>query len=469
MIYINLDRDNSLSLSKQIYSFIRESIFNETLKEGERLPSTRELAKYHNISRNVVIESYEQLMAEGYIYAKNGSGTYISEGIYFKRADTNNCVKESKTIVKKPNEEIISFRTGIPELSSIPIKKWGKIYKEITLSISPDYLGYQDSYGEYELRYELSNYLRRVRGVNANPENVLITTGAAQAFSLLCQLVPKDGFALVENPLSHGILYTLNSSNVKIQTVPVDEFGMVTSKLPDSSPKLIFTTPSHQFPTGVILPIKRRIEMIEYARKHNSYIVEDDYDSEFRFDGSPIQSMQYLDPMRVIYVGTFSKTLMPSLRMGYMILPDDLCFLIEHAKYIADIHSPTLEQLTMAKFIEAGFLDLHIKKMKNIYLKKRNFLIKCLKETFGDNASVSGADAGMHIVVTFTNICFDEILLQKIKDNHLEVTPISKHYICDEINSHIKPFYDNSLILGYGNTSLSSIETGIKRLHSILS
>lgn len=469
MIYINLDRDKPLSLSKQIYSFIKESIFNGTLKEGEKLPSTRELAKYHKIARNVVIESYEQLMAEGYIYAKNGSGTYVAEGISFRITDTNNCVKESKTILKKPNEEIISFRTGIPELSSIPIKKWGKIYKEITLSISPDYLGYQDSYGEYELRYELSNYLRRVRGVNANPENIIITTGAAQAFSLLCHLVPKDGYVLVENPLSHGILYTLNSNNIKIQTVPVDELGMVTSKLPNTSPKLIFITPSHQFPTGVILPIKRRIEMIEYARKHNSYIVEDDYDSEFRFDGSPIQSMQYLDPMRVIYVGTFSKTLMPSLRMGYMILPDDLCFLIEHAKYIADIHSPTLEQLTMAKFIEAGFLDLHIKKMKNIYLKKRNFLIKCLKETFGDNASVSGADAGMHIVVTFINICFDEILLQKIKDNHLEVTPISKHYICDESNYHIKPFYDNSLILGYGNTSLSSIETGIKRLHSILS
>lgn len=468
MIYINLDRNNSLSLSKQIYNFIRESIFNGTLTEGEKLPSTRELAKYHNIARNVVIESYEQLMAEGYIYAKNGSGTYVAEGISFKRTDINHYVKESKTILKKSDEEIISFRTGIPELSSIPIKKWGKIYKEITLSISKDYLGYQDSYGEYELRYELSNYLRRVRGVNAQPENIIITTGAAQAFSLLCQLVPKDEYVLVENPLSQGILNTLKSSNIKIQTIPVDEFGMVTSKLPDTSPKLIFTTPSHQFPTGVILPIKRRIEMIKYARKHNSYIVEDDYDSEFRFDGNPIQSMQYLDPMRVIYIGTFSKTLMPSLRMGYMILPDELCFLIEHAKYIADIHSPALEQLTMAKFIDAGFLDLHIKKMKNIYFKKRNFLIKCLKENFGDNASVSGADAGMHIVVTFNNICFDEILMQKIKDNHLEVTPISKHYIYDERNSHIKPFYNNSLILGYGNTSLSSIKKGINLLHKIL-
>lgn len=469
MIYINLDRDNYLSLSKQIYNFIRESIFNETLKEGEKLPSTRELAKYHNIARNVVIEGYEQLMAEGYIYAKNGSGTYVAEGISFKRTDINHCVKKSKALIKKTNKDFISFRTGIPELSSIPVKKWGKIYKEITLSISPDYLDYKDSYGEYELRYELSNYLRRVRGVNANPENIIITTGAAQAFSLLCQLVPKDGYALVENPLSRGILYTLNSNNIRIQTVPVDEFGMVTSKLPSTSPKLIFTTPSHQFPTGVILPIKRRIEMIEYARKHNSYIVEDDYDSEFRFDGPPIQSMQNLDPMRVIYVGTFSKTLMPSLRMGYVVLPDSLCASMKEAKYTADLHSPTLEQLTMAKFIDDGLFDLHIKKMRNIYLKKRNHLIKCLKENFKDNVSISGADAGMHLVASFKDIYFDKVLMKKIEDSYLELSPISKHYIYDENNAHIKHFCDNSLIFGYGNTSLESIETGINRLHSILS
>ena len=469
MIYINLNRENSLSLSKQIYNFIRESIFNGTLKEGEKLPSTRELAKYHNIARNVVIESYEQLMAEGYIYAKNGSGTYVAEGISFKRTNTHHYQSESKTPIKNLNEDIISFRTGIPELSSIPIKKWGKIYKEITISISKEYLGYQDSYGEYKLRYELSNYLKRVRGVNTNPENIIITTGAAQAFSLLCSLIPKDEYALVENPLSHGILHTLKSNNVRIKTVPVDESGMITSCLPDISPKFIFTTPSHQFPTGVILPIKRRIEMIEYARNHNSYIVEDDYDSEFRFDGGPIQSMQNLDPMRVVYIGTFSKTFMPSLRMGYMVLPDNLCPLIEQAKYVADLHSPALEQLTMAKFIEDGLFDLHIKKMRNIYLKKRNHLIKCLTENFKDKVSISGADAGMHLVAAFKDICFDKVLMKKIEDSYLELTPISKHYIYDESNAHIRHLCDNSLIFGYGNTSLKSIEAGIKRLHSILS
>ena len=454
-MYITLDRNNQISLSKQIYNFIKESIFSGKLKQGERLPSTRELSKDLNVSRNVVIESYEQLLAEGYTYTKNGSGTYVADGIIFKKTVFNPCVKESKTILKQPNEEVISFRTGVPDLTSIPIKKWGQIYKDITLSVLPSHMDYQDSYGEYELRYQLSHYLYRVRGVNTNPENILITTGAAQAFSLLCQLVSKDEYALVENPLSYGILHTLKSKNVKIQPIPVDEFGMKTSKLPHIAPKLIFTTPSHQFPTGVILPIKRRIE--------------DDYDSEFRFTGSPIQSMQNLDPTCVIYVGTFSKTLMPSLRMGYVVLPDALCTSMKEAKYTADLHSPTLEQLTMAKFIEDGHFDLHIKKMRNIYLKKRNHLIKCLNENFKDKVSISGADAGMHLVASFKDICFDTVLMKKIEDSYLELTPISKHYIYDENNAHLKHIHDNSLIFGYGNTSLEAIETGIKRLHSILS
>ncbi|HAN21041.1 MAG: GntR family transcriptional regulator [Clostridiales bacterium GWF2_36_10] len=469
MFYITLDRDKPISIAIQIYSFIREGILNETLQQGEKLPSTRELAKYLNVARNGVIESYEQLIAEGYVYTKNGSGTYVSDGIRFERTAVNHYVKEQRAIKSQTNEDIISFRTGIPDLASIPIKKWGKIYKEITLSVLPLHMDYQSSNGQYELRYQLSNYLRRVRGVNTKPENILITNGAAQAFSLLCQLVSSDGYALVENPLSYGILHTLESNKVRIQAIPIDEFGMMTSELPGVSPQLIFTTPSHQFPIGAILPIKRRIEMIQYARKHNTYIVEDDYDSEFRFDGNPIQSMQSLDPTRVIYVGTFSKTFIPSLRMGYMVLPDDLCAQMEEAKYSADLHSPILEQLSMAKFIENGFFDLHIRKMRKIYLKRRNHLIKCLKESFKDAVTISGAEVGMHLIATFKDIHFDKSLMQKLEDHDLQVIPTSKHYLFDENNMGIKYTYNNSLIFGYGNTNLVSIEVGIKRLHSVLS
>lgn len=467
-MYIPLNRNSSVSLTRQIYNFMREAILNGTLPQGERLPSTRELAKHLHVARNVVIESYEQLLAEGYVYTKNGSGTYIGDGILFQTACCASPLIEQKAAPDQPNKEVISFRTGIPDLASIPIKKWGRLYREITQSALPMHMDYQSSKGEYELRHQLSLYLWRVRGVNTLPENILITNGAAQAFSLLCQLVFDDGYALVENPLSYGILHTLESKKVKMQTIPVDECGMVTAELPAVSPQLIFTTPSHQFPTGVILPIKRRIEMIRYAAEHNVYIVEDDYDSEFRFDGSPIQSMQALDPARVIYVGTFSKTLMPSLRMGYMVLPDSLCARMEEAKYIADLHSPILEQLTMAKFMEAGFLDLHIKRTSSIYLKRRNYLIQCLKDAFGEGVSISGAQAGMHLVATFKSVRFDKTVLQKIEESNLQVVPMSRHYLLGNNESLIHP-YDNSLIFGYGNTAPASIEAGIKRLRAVLS
>lgn len=467
MLYINLNKeDSSLSLTKQIYNFFINAIMKGILKQDEKLPSTRELSKYLKVSRNVVIESYEQLIAEGYLYTKNGSGTYVSRGIIFEPKTLNKdiCVKEK--IKNKIPDDYISFRTGVPDLSAIPIKKWGQIYKKITLSVLEEDMGYKDSSGEYELRYELANYLKRVRGVKTNPENIIITNGAAQVFSLLSELVNKDEYALVENPLSYGILNTLKNKNVKITPISVDEFGMMTDNLPSIAPKLIFTTPSHQFPTGVILPINRRIEMIKYARKHHAYIVEDDYDSEFRFDVGPIQSMQALDSEHVIYVGTFSKIFMPALRMGYMILPNSLCEEMKKSKYIDDLHSPILEQLTMAQFISEGLLDIHIKKMRDIYLKRRNVLIKSLKECFKDRVYISGAQAGMHLVASFKDIVFDDPLLKKIRDNNLEVTPLRRHYIDAEEDININ--YNNSLILGYGNTNIEKIQMGIQRLYLLI-
>ena len=431
---------------------------------GEKLPGTREFSKELKVARNVVIESYEQLLAEGYVFTRNGAGTFAGDGILLKRTAEDLETNDFDFIEKKENKNSISFRTGIPDLASIPIKKWGQIYKEITCNILPEQLDYQSSTGQYELRAQLVQYLRRMRGVLTKPENILITNGAAQAFSLLCQFVSDDGFALVENPLSNGIWHTLQGQKVQILTVPIDENGIMTWKLPNASVKLIFTTPSHQFPTGVVLPVKRRLELIEYAKKHNAYIVEDDYDSEFRFDGCPIQSMQALDPANVIYVGTFSKTLMPSIRLGYLVLPDNLCRQMGQAKYIADLHSPILEQLTLAKYIADGFFDMHIKKMKSIYLKRRNYLIKCLEETFGEHVFISGIEAGMHLVATFDKISFHQDIMDRIEALGVEIVPLSRHYYLEKNLNEMAEAYEHSLIFGYGNTDILEIEEGIKRL-----
>lgn len=461
MNYIKIDRGSKVSLSKQLYRYYKESILNGNLKSNDKLPSTRELSKDLNIARNVVLDCYEQLITEGYAYTKSGSGTYICEGVKFQQ----NKIKMEPHFNKNETDlGKISFRTGIPDLDHIPIGKWAKVYKDSILSIEAKQMDYQKSLGSYELRSQLSGYLERVRGVCTSLDNILITNGAAQAFSLLCKLVEDHEYVLVENPLSYGILHTLESNQVTMKPIRVDEFGMVTSKLPKQPPKLIFTTPSHQFPTGVVLPINRRIEMIKYAQKYGTYIVEDDYDSEFRFDGDPIQSMQYLDPEKVIYVGTFSKTLIPALRIGYMVLPDKLLGKIEEIKYVADLHSPNFEQIALAKFIETGLFERHINKMRRLYLKKRNYLIQCLKKEFGDRVTITGAQTGMHFVATFHNVTFNEALMNKICKKNIEIAAMNKHYIDDKSASQI----DNALIFGYGNTKIEQMEKGIRLLADII-
>ena len=461
MKFINIDRESKVSFSKQLYMHYKELILNGNLKSDDKLPSTRELSRDLNIARNVVLDCYEQLMAEGYVYTKSGSGTYICEGVKFQQIKVRT---ESHFNKSDNNIEKISFRTGIPDLDNIPINKWAQVYKKSILNIEVKQMDYQNPFGSYKLRSQLSSYLERVRGVCTSPNNILITNGAAQAFSLLCQLVKDYEYALVENPLSYGILHTLESNQVTMKPIRVDEYGMVTSELPKQPPKLIFTTPSHQFPTGVVLPINRRIQMIKYAQKHGTYIVEDDYDSEFRFYGDPIHSMQYLDSEQVIYVGTFSKTLMPALRIGYMVLPNKLLRKIENIKYVADLHSPNFEQIALAKFIEIGLFDRHINKMRRLYLKKRNYLIQCLKKEFGERVTITGAQAGMHFVATFKDVTFDKDFMDKIGEKNIEITTMNKHYISDNSASRI----DNALIFGYGNTKTEQMENGIRLLADII-
>ncbi len=487
MLYIEIKRNHHLTLSKQVYLAIKSAILEGTLKPNTKLPSSRSLSKSLSISRNVVVESYEQLIAEGYIFSKEGSGTYISQGACYQKqpiegisqtaphttaphVSTPHTTAPKTDLMYQIPKSMVSFRTGLPNLGSIPIKKWGKLYQELTATINPEILDYQNTRGMYRLRYQLSLYLKRVRGVDAPPENILVTNGAAQAFSILCNLVNiNKEYVLVENPISHGIVHTLKSHSIPIKAIPVDKNGLMTEYLPSKPPRLILTTPSHQFPTGVVLPINRRIELINYARKHHAYIVEDDYDSEFRFEGSPIQSMQSLDPSHVVYVGTFSKILSPALRLGYVVMPSSIISVLDNYKYINDLHSPILEQLTMARFIEKGYLDYHIRKTKAIYLRRKTHLSDCLSKAFSDKIIISGDSCGMHLIVSFKNTTFNSKLLEHIKKNLVYITPVNAHYIPSENElPSIKKFCDSSLILGYGNTDIDDITLGVQRLQNAL-
>ena len=457
-MHITIDRTSNTTLTKQVYQGIKANILTGILSPNAKLPSSRQLSEELHLSRNVILEAYEQLLTEGYIEASRGSGTYVANDLLLTNYQhTKPLIKENVIGLRyEPLKGVIDFRTGVPNLSLFPKEKWGLLYKQTCEDLASFHLDYHEPRGCYELRYSLANYLRRVRGTCCAPHQIIITTGAAQAFSLLSKCFSSvNKNVIVEDPLSKGIVDILKQADMCVHPIAVDDLGMNTALLPQAlNPSLIFTTPSHQFPTGSLLPIKRRIELIHYARLKSSYIVEDDYDSEFRFEGSPIESMQSLDPERVIYVGTFSKILCPALRLGYIILPPFLVDIVRNLKYTEDIHSPVLEQLTLAKFINIGALDTHIRKSKKFYQQKSQWVIQTLLSKFKENVTVMGHNAGIHLIAEFNEIIFDDVLLTKLESNGLRVTSVEKHAL-------VKGKHTHQIMIGYGNLTDSEITKGI--------
>lgn len=463
-MFIKLIRNSKVSLTRQIYLSIKNKILDGELNEHEKLRSTRELASDLSVSRTIILDAYEQLLAEGYIYSREGSGSYVSEGIKFSKPKMEFEEKEENDELKYPEKyKSFGFRTGVPDLNRVPVNLWGKMYKNVVNTIDSNGLDYHNPMGDFGLRNEISKYLRRIRGVEASPNQILITNGAAQGFSLLKAILDHSDYMLVENPINQGILKTLEGNGICYKAIDIDEKGMITKELPEKPPKLILTTPSHQFPTGVVMTIKRRIELLKYAEKHDVYIVEDDYDSEYRYEGDPIQSLQSVNPKRVIYIGSFSKTFCPAIRLGYMIIPKPLIEAVKDAKYVSDLHSPILEQMTMASFIKSGQFEKHIRRMKKIYHKRRNCVIEALKKYFGDGVEIYGENAGLHLVAGFKSIEFDDLLIENLKNKHIHVLPLSAYYITIDEGKR-----NNLLVIGFGNMEEADIFEGIKIIYDTL-
>ncbi|UKS27084.1 PLP-dependent aminotransferase family protein [Paenibacillus sp. HWE-109] len=465
MIWIHIDRNSGIPMYRQIYDHFRRKILQGEMHSGERLPSTRDLAASLRVSRNIVVEAYEQLLAEGYIEGRHGSGTFVSEGTYLEGlADERFPADDRRSDSSRYETELIDFRPGLPALNLFPRKLWGQL-AEYTYNNGPDTaFGYGKPEGREELRSVLMRYLRRTRGVICEQEQLVITTGATQALSLIAKLLLADGSdAVIEDPITYEIQTMFSMPGTTLYPVPVDHQGMQTQLLPlDIQPSLVYVTPSHQYPLGGVLPIQRRVQLIQYARSTGCYIVEDDYDSEFRYESAPVSSLQGLDPDRVIYIGTFSKILSPALRMGYLILPQSLIARGRNLKRLTDLHTPSMEQLTLARFIDEGHLDRHIAKMKKIYRKRRDFLIATLMESFADRITIRGHSTGLHLVVEFTDVIFTSSLLDAIEQNGVKIYPV-------EIHAMNKGKQNHRIILGYGNLSEAEVAKGIQRLAAALS
>jgi GntR family transcriptional regulator/MocR family aminotransferase len=465
-MWISIDTKSSLSLTRQLYNQLKERIITGAFAPKEKLPSTRALAEELNISRSTVLEVYDQLIAEGYLEGHHGSGTLVADCIP-KHPDSLSSTLCSPSLpdCSQVTEHYIDFRSGVPDLGFFPRKEWGKLYHNVCNDLPNSALRYYNPAGVPELRNTLSQYLYRTRGISCNPNNIMIVSGSTQGLSLISKLLYQDGRKVIaEDPLHPGLLKVIAANNYKINSIPADDQGLCTDLLqPSKDTSFLYTTPSHQYPLGGILPLQRRIALIQYACDNNCYIIEDDYDSEFRFEGKPINSLYELNPQKVIYLGSFSKILAPAIRLGFLLLPDELIGPYKTLKQYTDVHTEAISQYVLAQFIKNGGLERHIWKMKKLYNKKREYLLQTLEAHFAGEYEVKGQAAGLHVVVHFKNIDFTNQLIGQLKTAHVKVYPVAE-YSLDHKADHLQ-----EIILGYAHLSLSEIEEGIKILSSSIS
>ncbi|WP_069999567.1 MocR-like pyridoxine biosynthesis transcription factor PdxR [Cellulosilyticum sp. I15G10I2] len=465
MLWIEVDRTSQIPIIRQVYQQLRDKILKGELVSGEKIPGSRELASHLHISRNVILEAYHMLLLEGYIITKPNVGTFISEGTLLRQNILSSPQKtdDNEILLDQSNLDRIDFRSGIPALDLLPLKKWSHIKSQVYLDSSYNIFGYTHPKGCLALRNSICKYLLRIRGLSCHPEQVVITSGSIQSFSILSNLLLKNNdIYIIEDPLHIEIKKTFAFNNPNCYSIPVDQEGLQTQLLPSTlNPKFIFITPSHQYPLGEVLPVQRRIELIEYARSKNCYIVEDDYDSEFHYMGAPVSTLYELAPDSVIYVGTFSKILFPALRIGYIILPPILVDSFCEYKKRSDYFTSVVDQITLSQFIDQMFLDRHVHKMRKIYLQRRNALIESLNSSFGSSVTIHGESTGLHLIASFKDVQFTEDLVSFIALQGLKIHPVWLH-------SSFKNFQKNSIIIGYSHLNHQLINKGIKLLKESL-
>ncbi len=482
---LSLDHDSALPLHRQVYAELRRSILTGRLLPGQRVPSTRSLALDLAISRTTVTQSYEQLLSEGYLETRHGSGTFVCRqlpdtllqteaitAIDRPKPTTLRLSKYAQFMVGNPlvlqtyPTAEISFRYGRPALQQFPIALWRKLLSR-HCSSDIEWLDYAlDAQGNLGLRTAITRYLGRARAVQCDPEQIVLTNGTQQGLDLILRVLiePGDRIAL-EDPNYLSARRVFLSHNVDLLPIPVDESGLAIEQLFSSTSastvRLLYVTPSHQFPTGATLSLSRRLALLQWAQQTGTMIIEDDYDSEYRYGDKPIPALQGLDSSdSVIYLGTFSKVLFPSLRIGYLVLPPRLVPFIAQAKWLSDRQLPMLEQKVLKDFIEAGHLESHIRKMRSHYDRLRQTLVQALQQHFGSRVDILGEKAGIHVMVRFSLDMSGEEILARSLEAGIGIVPAGPCYLAAGGESEF--------ILGYGELEEGVILEAIQRLADAL-
>ena len=482
-IALQLDRRSRVPLQRQLYDEIRTAILSGRLAPGARVPATRVLASDTGTSRNTVSGAFDQLLSEGYLEGKVGSGTYVARMLPEDLLRVTRQPGPSRPVIARAclsrrgrmlggipaslrSREIATeqaFRTGLPAFDEFPRALWARLGARLLRHAPSAVLTYGDPAGYRPLRRAIAEYLRAARGVSCSAEQVIVTAGSQQALDLAARLLLDPGDAAwVEDPGYLGARGALRAAGVRSIPVPVDSGGLSVVEGEKRAPEahLACVTPSHQYPLGMTMPLSRRTSLLAWARRHRAWIVEDDYDSEFRYSGRPLQALQGLDPIGcVIYTGTFSKVLFPSLRLGYMVVPESLVDTFVSARALADRHPPGLEQAIVAEFLAEGHFARHVRRMRTLYAERQEALVLALGRELAVAIEASPAEAGMNLTAWLRGNASDLELSNKAAQVGVVVTPVSAYAL------EVKP--RPGLLLGYAAFSTRQIREGVRKLAQI--
>ncbi|WP_447982279.1 MocR-like pyridoxine biosynthesis transcription factor PdxR [Achromobacter kerstersii] len=470
--------------SRSIYEGLKAQILDGTLRAGSFLPSTRAMAVDLVVSRTTVSAVYDQLAAEGYVETHQGRRARVAQGasvtpiakraVRLEMAEPRSLSAYGKRVCDfvgpgaatgpGTDPQVIDFLYGALAFDDFPILAWRKAYSRALVQ-RQHRLYYEAPEGEPALREALAGYLRRARGLTCHPDQIVIVHGSQQAIDLCARVLvdPKDR-VLVEEPCYVMARRIFEAVGAHVQEALVDEHGLVSERLPERRSKLIYVTPSHQFPLGGVMPITRRKELLAWAERQQAWIVEDDYDGEFRYGMRPVDALQSVDDKgSVIYVGTFSKALSPQLRLGYLVLPDALVSVFREAKRLMDRHAPSLEQVALASLIVDGTYERHVRRCRRMNESRREALLRALDRHLPDSAEVMGSASGLHVVVWLLHVAKNDEaeLVRLARKQGVGVRPISPLYAAGD-KHRARPCA--GIILGYASLTPADINEGTRRL-----
>ena len=464
-------------LFRQVYAGLRQSILSGALKAGGRLPSTRELAEQLGVSRTVVLLAYDQLLAEGFAEGRAGSGTYVSEGLSHNVPERKKslarlrlsrfgsaaeaAIDATETPRRQPAPPRYDFAYSRSDIETFPFAMWRRILLRQVRMAPVRALDYGPAVGSLDLREAICAHLRRSRGVVCDPTEVIVVNGSQQALDLIARVLVEPGDPVaIEDPQYNGTREVLRAAGAQLLPVAVDRDGIDPAQLPNQA-RLVFVTPSHQFPTGAILSLARRLALLKWARRNNSVIVENDHDGEFHYEGRPLESLQGLDTEgRIVYLGTFSRTVFSALRIGYLIVPKSLTQAFTAAKWLNDLHSATLEQQTLAEFISSGMYELHLRRLRRRNTARRNALMDAIHKYLDARVEVTGDGSGAHVVLWPRKRISEAAVVAKAASCGVGVYGIAHCYLGQPSQA--------GLMLGYSRLNEREIHEGIRRLSEIL-